>query len=477
MGNLTDIADRLTPSAPIELTFGAQPIATGRKFAQLFGHMAASGSTVLPYSVYTVINVGNAAMAQAEVDALAGAGSQAGKMAFAFVNANQIGGTGNFPAFRICFLANGDLHFGSSNQAITAVQGLRCDFLVSCYPTDDTTNKATLLALATLLSGIDRDLTGQFGSFVSLASVEPLDTQIAFADNSRLLVELPFPDSNTAAVDTTGNLTVGAQADIIEGLATVVGIYPGAEVSGTGIPADTVVEQILDNQSVMISNAATIAGTDVALVFQNVISQPPEILASAQAAVLLGLAFPYIPVEGITLGGIIPAKVPSDQIIIDPSGSSEAALQAGLSPTYVQPGGTVGLIRSVTSFTTLTGPGDIRATAYFDWQDLVLMNDFKEDVFQITQNPPFNNNPGGTKASQFTANLLKDEILREALDYEDLGAFQGVKANAPLFIVQNSTTSRGRFDFKIPVNVIPGLMVIAGNIEGVSGADFGDFSL
>jgi hypothetical protein len=116
-------------------------------------------------------------------------------------------------------------------------------------------------------------------------------------------------------------------------------------------------------------------------------------------------------------------------------------------------------------------------TAYFDWQDLVVLNDFREDCYLITQNPPFNNNPGGTKASQTIANLLKDEILRQAQDYEDQGAFQGVQTNAPLFLVQPSSTSRGRFDFKIPVNVIPGLMVIAGNIEAVSGANFGDFTL
>ncbi len=52
-----------------------------------------------------------------------------------------------------------------------------------------------------------------------------------------------------------------------------------------------------------------------------------------------------------------------------------------------------------------------------------------------------------------------------------------MKTLAPQFLVQPSLTSRGRFDFKIPVNVLPGLFVIAGNIQGVSGPSFGDFTL
>jgi hypothetical protein len=116
--------------------------------------------------------------------------------------------------------------------------------------------------------------------------------------------------------------------------------------------------------------------------------------------------------------------------------------------------------------------GLIPRTAYFDWQDLVVLNDFRESCFLITQNPPFNNNPGGAKASIDIAKKLKDEILREAFEFETAGAFQAVKSLAPEFIVAPSTSSRGRFDFKIPVNVVPGLYVIAGNIQAVTSFDF-----
>lgn len=474
MGNLTDIADRLTPSVPIEITFGAQPLALGKKFTTMFAHKASSGSTAPDYSVYTVVNVGDPAAAKAEVDAIAGSGSQAGKMAYAFVAANGLAGRGNFPAFRICFLPFSEIHFGPSAEGITAVQGLRTDMFVSPYPAEDTTNKTTLLNLCILISGIDRDLQGQFGSFMTLGSIASLATQEALAYNSRYIVIAALPDSNTALVVVTGD--THNTTNVIDNITSTVGIYPGAVVTGTGIPANTVVQQVFAH-SVTVSNPSTSDNTAESINFQNVVSQASEIVAAAHAATMMSFQLPYIPLEGVTLGGIVPPQKPSDRVQIDPNGTSEAALTAGLSPMYLQPGGTMGLIRTVTTFTTLPGPGSIRATAYFDWQDLVILNDFREICFQVTQNPPFNNNPGGTKASKTIAALLKDEIFREALAFEELGAFQGVKTNAKLFLVQPSTTSRGRFDFKIPVNVVPGLMVIAGNIQGVSGADFGDFTL
>jgi hypothetical protein len=103
---LTSIADRLTPSNPMEITFGAQPGATGSKITTIIAHMAASGSMAVPYSIHKVVNVGDPVKAQAEVDAIAGAGSQAGKMAYAFVNANAAPGRSNFTAFQIFYLKN-----------------------------------------------------------------------------------------------------------------------------------------------------------------------------------------------------------------------------------------------------------------------------------------------------------------------------------------------------------------------------------
>lgn len=539
--SLTNIADRLTPSVPIELTFGQAPIATGKKFTTLFGHMAASPGTGMPYQVYQVVNVGDPVAALNEVNVLAGAGSQIGKMAAAFVNANVLGGFGNFPAFRVVLIPFVISDFGPSQEALNAVKMLRSDMLVSCYPASDATNEAALLGLVSLISGIDRDLGGQFGSFMTLGSIDSLTVQAAYNYNSRYVLVASLPDSNTAAVSVTATTVSGSPilttiaapsltptgtttsgSNVITAVSSVAGIYPGATITGTGIPVNSFVEIVgtttltissnatssnaaealavqnspatsgiypgalisgtgipansfilsLNSNSITISQNASASGSAVAIAVQNQVSQASEIIASAFAAGIMGSAFPYNPMQSVICGGLLAPKKTSDWIAIDPNGASELALNAGLSPMVVQPSGTVAFLRTRTTYTL---NGIIPVTAYFDWQDLVVMNDFRENVFLITQNPPFNGNPGGTKASLTIAQLLLNEILREAQFFEDQGAFQGVQTLAPLFQVQPSSTSRGRFDFYVPANVLPGLFVIAGNIQGVS--NIGNFTL
>lgn len=537
---LTDISDRLTPSAPIEFTFGAQPIATGKKFTTLFGHMTQAGGSGTPYQVYTVVNVGDAAAAQKEVDTLAGTNSQIGKMTAAFINSNVIAARSNFPAFRVVLIPYSVANFGPNQEALNAIQFLRSDTLVSCYPASDSTNLTTLLDFTTTISGVDRDLQGQFGSFAHFGSIDSLSVSEDFNINSRYVIVDALPDTNNLSVDVMGTVTsssavitavtsptLSPTANTTSGspdltaISSTAGIYPGASISGTGIPTNSIVVSTTSSTITINQNAtatgsaitltinnsygtigiypgAILSGTDIptgatvlsvtsnsitmsapatgsasneAITVANQISQPAEIVAAASAAGLMSLAFPYNPVQGVEIGGLVPPQNTSDWIAINPNGASEQALVAGLSPLRVMPGNTVGYIRSRTTYNLL--PDNVTpVTAYFDWQDLVIMNDFREGCYLIIQNPPFNNNPGGTKASQAVAGLLKNEILRLAQSFEDQGAFQGVQSLAPQFLVAPSTTSRGRFDFQIPINVIPGLYVIAGNIQAVTTFDF-----
>ena len=394
------IGNRLTPSVPLQITYGSQALAVGRKFATLFAHMAASGGTGMPYQVYNVINVGDAASAQAEVDLVAGSGSQAGKMAAAFVKSNQLSGNANFPAFRIVLLAFSDTNFGTSNVAFNGIMNLRSDLLVSCYPAENAAMLLQLENLAITLSGPDRDLKGQFGSFVQLASLAPLATQIAFDIDSQYVMVESLPDSNTALVEQAGVLTEAS--NVITGLASAVGIYPGAQISGTGVPAGALVGQVTSSTVTMVDSSgnalpAAASETSESISFQNVVSQPPELVAAAVAAGKLASVFPYVPLANVVLGGIIPPQIASDIIDWNPSGESEAALQAGLSPLTVDPAGDVVFIRTRTTYTTT--PANVTVTSYFDWQQIVTLYDFREVVYQLSQNPPFNNNPGGTLAS------------------------------------------------------------------------------
>lgn len=539
MANLnTDINDRLTPSVPLETTFDAQDISAGAKVTTIFAHMAPGGGTALPYAVYPVNNIGDAASAKAELDAQAGVNSQASLMAQAFVNAVQAGGVNgqsNFTNFRVALIPYGVSGFGPNQEAITAVKSLRSDMIVSCYQASDVTNRGILLALVALISGIDRDLMGQFGSFLTVGSLDSKTVQEQYAVNSPFCLVASLPDSNTALVEITGTVTSGspiitapsqapididgiltAGSTIVTGVASTAGILPGASITGTGIPANTTVEQVTSNSITMSAEAssteaseaivvtnlptagiypgAAVSGTGIPalttvlsvaastitmsknatatgaaenIAIQNQVSQAAEIVAAGHAGAMMASPQPYNPLQGVTIGGLIPPQIASDRVQIDPTGDSEAMLIAGLSPLYVQPGGTVGFIRTRTTWTLKTD-GVTPITNYFDWQQLVVLNDFKEVIYGVSQSPPFNNNPGGTKNSATIANLFKDEVLREASDFEDEGMFENTKQLAPYFKVQPSTTSPGRLDFKVPVEAVPGLMVLAGNIQAIS---------
>lgn len=388
--SLTNIANRLTPSTPIEITFGAQPVVTGKKFATLFGHRASSGGSGVTYAAYDVVNVGDSAAAKAEVEALAGSGAEIAKMAEAFIKANStVEGRSNFPAFRVVLLAYTDTDFGASDEALEAVKLKRNDLLVSCYPASDSANVTKLKNLAILMSGADRDLNGQFGSFVVAAETE--------ASASALLLNV-------------------------------------------------------DSKFVLIPYLQ-----DTSLVP----SQSAAIIASGVAAVMLQNQFPYLPLDAAEVGGLIGPAKNSDVIVVDPNGLSEAALAAGLAPLTVSPTGAVKMIRAKTSWLT---QNSIPVTAYQDYEEIVTLYDFREDVFLRLQQPDLK----PKKASIQTAKLIKDEIIRLAKAYEAAEAFQRVNELAPLFEVARSESSRSRFDFKIPVNVVPPLHVVAGNIQATT---------
>lgn len=467
---LTSIADRLTPSVPIEITFGAQPTSVGRKITTLFGHLSTVGAVAAPYSSYNVINVGDPDAAYAEVEAVAGVGAEAARMAAAFVRANSaVLGRSNFPAFRIIFLAAADLDFGGVNGALMTAKFLRSDMFVSPYPAEDATNRSLLLDLVTLVSGVDRDLNGQFGSFASfgsLAAYTGTADALGAATNSLGAIIHYLRDQSTISFVKTANINTASDVILsIQGGTSQLKV--GDLVAGAGIPVGTRIIKILNAVSVRISLNATATTVGVSLTFSRVGSQTHFELAAACAGAMMSFGVPYVPLQGVEIGGLLPPTNQADWIDIDPNGISEAALISGLSPLYIQPGNKVGFIRTRTTLVLL--PDGVTARrSYFDYQDIVVIYDFRESCYLISQNPPFNNNPGGAKASRQLALQLKDVVLAKAFEFETAGMFQDVKRLSKQFVVAASTTSRGRFDFRIPVDVVPGLYVIAGNIQAVT---------
>jgi phage tail sheath gpL-like len=75
-----------------------------------------------------------------------------------------------------------------------------------------------------------------------------------------------------------------------------------------------------------------------------------------------------------------------------------------------------------------------------------------------------------TKASEDKARSIKSEAIRLASVFEDNDMFKSVAQLAPQFTVTVNATDRHRFDLVTPVNVIPGLHVIATTIR--AGTEF-----
>lgn len=327
--SLTNISNRLTPSVPMELTFGAQPIAPGTKITTLFGHRAASGGSGTTYAPHTMVALGDPALAKTEVDTLFGTGSEIGKMAEAFIKANQSVSTGarsNYPAFRVVALANADTDFGSAAVALTNIQLLRNDFLVDCYDACDNSsspvidaNLTALIAKAVYLSGIDRDLRGQFGTIAIGASIKPLTD--------------------------------------------VVSVHPDTAYATIAVMPDS-------------------AGS---------VSQVVGIVAAGYAGVVAGNPYPYLGLDNAEIGGMLKPASATDLILQDPAGASETALVAGLAPLTWDINGKVRIIRSRNCRKSVLGDGATTATAYLDVQDIQPLFDFREDIYTITQSEPFKN--------------------------------------------------------------------------------------
>lgn len=188
--------------------------------------------------------------------------------------------------------------------------------------------------------------------------------------------------------------------------------------------------------------------------------------AAAYAAILAGNTVPFNPVDNAPIGSMPVPAVQTDWITVGAGLESEACLNQGWSPLRVLPAGQVAIVRSVTSRLT-TGDGVTSVLSYYDVQDFQVLYFFRKAVFQRFNQTDFTNQ----KASASKARVTKTEVVRLASSFEDQGMFQAVAQLAPLVEVQVNATDRSRFDVFVPVNVVPGLHVIATNMQATTEFD------
>lgn len=192
----------------------------------------------------------------------------------------------------------------------------------------------------------------------------------------------------------------------------------------------------------------------------------PEICAAA-AAVMAGNPSPFNPLDDVTVNGIPAPTLDTDWITVGFGRESEVCLNQGWTPMRVKPNGEVSFVRTVTGRISADGSGTPVVTSYYDVQDFDVLYFWRKTIYTRFSQPDFKQR----KASKETAVLVKSEAIRLASIFEDQNMFQAVGQLAKSFIVERATSDRSRFNLKTPVNVIPGLHVIATNVEATTQFD------
>jgi len=190
-------------------------------------------------------------------------------------------------------------------------------------------------------------------------------------------------------------------------------------------------------------------------------------MAAAAAARIAANVVPFNPVDDLTINGIDAPADMAEWITVGAGLESETALEKGWTPLYVKPNGEVAFVRSVTTRITVDADGTTDVTAYYDVQDFQVLYFWRKTLKTRFSQADFKRR----KASNETAREARSEMIRLAKLFEAQGMFQAVDKLAPYFLVERSTSDRHRLDYKTPVNVIPGLHVMAGNIVATTQFD------
>lgn len=178
-------------------------------------------------------------------------------------------------------------------------------------------------------------------------------------------------------------------------------------------------------------------------------SNPVSSVAAAYGAVCASLSVPFLPLDGITVGGLIPPASSADYHSSGDTGTVSLGLSAGLSPLITSIGGKISIARSITSLRTVSSVED---AAYYDMQDWQVLYYLRKNAYNIASQPRYRQ----AKASIVKFQALKSELFQLCKQLESLDMLQYVDLLANQFSVDRSLQNRHAGLFRVPVNVIPG---------------------
>lgn len=188
-------------------------------------------------------------------------------------------------------------------------------------------------------------------------------------------------------------------------------------------------------------------------------------MAAAAAAVMAANTVPFNPLDSTNVPFVAAPEKISDWPTVGAGEESETCLNQGWTPLYVKPSEDVAFVRTITGRIT-TGDGITKVTAYYDMQDFNVLYFWRKTQFTRFNGDDWKRRKAGTADAQD----YKSELIRLATLMQEQNMFQAVDQLAKQFIVQRNVSDRHRFDSLTPVNVIPGLHVLANNT--VAGTQF-----
>jgi phage tail sheath gpL-like len=388
---ISNLPDQKTPARPVEITFAAE---TGTPSANqevlCIGHANASMPASAAYVVSQVNNAGDRTAAQAELLAKYG-DCELTDMVLAAIKANEV--TGRFVSIKACPVKSTDLDFGPADEALTAIDRVKAEFVVSPYDGQDSALRDKLKDTVAAMSGPQRPANNQFGTFGVVANQDEADPSALDLFDTQYIIGVWKPDS---------------------------------------APVESLAE-----------------------------------LAAAAAAVMAGNNSPFNPLDDVTINGLDAPADQADWITVGFGLESESCLNQGWTPLRVKPNGEVAFVRTVTGRISADGSGTPVVTSYYDVQDFQVLYFWRKTVYTRLSQPDFKQR----KASNEAATDIKSELVRLATLFQEQQMFQAVDQLAKKFVVERATSDRHRFNVLTPVNVIPGLHVIATNIEATTEFD------
>lgn len=459
----------------------------------IIAHMAASGSTAQPYVPYTLTNFGNPVTAATECTTQFGSGSEISTMVVSAILAVLQSNLQSilYPPIVIIPLPHADTS-ATLDATLEGLLTLSAPFISCCYPGSDATALTAITDYVNAISGNDRGMYGQFGSFAFLAMINSIGTATPIAtgvasqnilfpwnvdtgsQGSLVLQDITY---KALAAGTGGNAitvayvtggTAGSEVVTVIGNAISISMATGSSTAQqilNAINASTPAKALISASITGTASSAQTAVSATNLTGGGVPAKSTQQMAAATCAICAANGLPFMPLTDVVVGGLATQASMADWTTPGDSGSESLALNAGLIPLMSNTNGTVSLSRTVTSSVRVTGTPD---ADYFDLQDWQVLYYLRLQSYNLSQQQQYKIN----KASDAVAKALMSDILGVCKEMQDdLNMLQFVEQLASQFVYQRSAVNRAAFIYTIPVNVIPGFYNKGIQINGTNQFD------